>query len=243
MINYRILVQYEGTRYSGWQKQGNTDRTIQGKLEAILEKMTGESVEVHGSGRTDAGVHAVGQVANFKLKKAYPNILAYLNEYLPDDIAVVDICETSERFHSRLSAKEKTYVYKIDCGQVADIFDRRYTWYIGRKLDIDAVREAAGYLLGKHDFMSFCGNKRMKKSTVREIYSINIEELGDKVIIEITGNGFLQNMIRLIVGMLVEIGLGNRTPENMKEVLEAKNKDKTAGMAPAQGLLLKQVIY
>ena len=218
--NIRMTLEYDGSRYDGWQKQGNTDNTIQGKLEAVLFKWTGQEVEVHGSGRTDAGVHARGQTANFHIEEKFcPSAAAameYMNRYLPEDIRVIDAKEAPERFHSRLSAVRKTYAYYV---------------------------ETAGYLLGEHDFKSFCSNKRMKKSTVRRIDQIGIHADGTKVVFTYTGNGFLYNMVRILTGTLLEVGLGKRRPEEMKAVLEARNREAAGATAPPEGLFLMQVEY
>ncbi len=243
--NYKITLQYEGTRYNGWQKQGNTDNTIQGKLENILEKMTGYAVEVHGSGRTDAGVHAMGQVANFHLREDMEpeEIKAYLNQYLPDDIAVTKAERAPERFHSRLSAVKKIYTYQIETGAKRDVFTRRIQYGLGRPLDAAAMRQAASLLCGTHDYKSFCGNRKMKKSSVRTVETIHINEDGSHVVLTFVGNGFLQNMVRIMTGTLIEVGLGKRSPESVKEILAAKDRQAAGTMAPAEGLCLAGVLY
>ena len=245
MRNFKVTLQYEGTRYQGWQKQESTDNTIQGKLEALLSKMAGTKVEIQGSGRTDAGVHAAGQVANFHLDtdQSPSQIVDYMNFYLPEDIAVISIEEVPERFHSRFSATRKTYVYRIHTGAVSNVFERKYVYDYGPQLDVERMRQAAKLLEGEHDFKSFCGNKRMKKSTVRTIYSIDIEELSDEIRISYTGNGFLMNMVRILTGTLIEVGDGRRTPESMTEILEKKDREQAGYTAPPQGLVLKKVYY
>ena len=177
-MNYKLILQYDGTKLNGWQKQGNTENTIQGKIEAILEKMYGEYVEIHGSGRTDAGVHALSQVANYHApaKFSVEEIKSTLNEYLSKDIRVLQVELVDERFHARLTATGKTYEYRIDHGEVANVFLRKYVMREETPLDLQAMRRAAVYLLGTHDFKTFCANKKMKKSTVRTITSIVIEE-------------------------------------------------------------------
>ena len=174
MINYKMILQYDGSRYSGWQVQGNTEQTIQGKLQSVLEKMTGEEIEIHGSGRTDAGVHAMGQVANFKLQSAYEpeEIKRYCNQYLPEDIVVLEVSEVPLRFHSRLNAVKKTYCYRIFLGEKPDVFRRKYVTPVAENLNINKMKAAAEVLLGTHDFTSFCGNRHFKKSAVRTIYEI-----------------------------------------------------------------------
>lgn len=244
-MNYKIVLQYDGTKLNGWQKQGNTDNTIQGKLEAILEKMYGEFIEVHGSGRTDAGVHALGQVANFRAsdKCTEDEIKKVLNGYLPKDIRVSEVSKADERFHARLSARGKTYEYRIDNGEVANVFWRKYAMREENPLDLEAMGKAAVSFLGTHDFKSFCANKKMKKSTVRTITSITIEEKDGIVSIRYTGNGFLYNMVRILTGTLIEVGRGMRSPEEMKGILDALDRGAAGFTAPAQGLFLVEVIY
>lgn len=244
-MNYRLLLKYDGTKLNGWQKQGNTDNTIQGKLESILERMYGEKIEVHGSGRTDAGVHALGQVANFHAPAVFlpEEIQNTLNEYLSKDIRVLQAEAAEERFHARLSAKGKTYEYRIDNGKTADPFVRKYTMREAAPLDLNAMREAAVYFLGTHDFKSFCANKKMKKSTVRTITKIQIEEKDGIVSICYHGNGFLYNMVRILTGTLIETGRGLRKPEEMSRILEALDRTAAGFTAPAQGLFLVKVDY
>lgn len=243
--NYKITLQYEGTRYDGWQKQGNTENTIQGKLEAILAKMTGYDVEVHGSGRTDAGVHALAQVANFHLEEELEpeQVKEYLNRYLPDDIAVVKAKRAPERFHSRLSAVKKVYTYQIETGVKRDVFTRRLQYGLGRPLDVDAMKQAAALLCGTHDYRSFCGNRKMKKSTVRTVEVIDIKLDGSLVVLTFVGNGFLQNMVRIMTGTLIEVGLGKRKAQSMKEILDALDRQAAGITAPAEGLCLAGVLY
>lgn len=244
-MNYKLVLQYDGTKLNGWQKQGNTDNTIQGKLEAILEKMYGQYVEIHGSGRTDAGVHAFGQVANFHASKTFSTeeIKSKLNEYLSKDIRVLSVETADERFHARLSAKAKTYEYRIDNGEIADVFQRKYVMREEIPLDLEAMRQAAGYFIGTHDFKTFCANKKMKKSTVRTIYSIHIGEKDGIVSLKYRGNGFLYNMVRILTGTLIEVGRGKRSPEEMQAVIQAMDRGAAGFTAPAQGLYLVEVEY
>lgn len=245
--NIRITLEYDGSRYDGWQKQGNTDNTIQGKLENVLFRMAGEEIEVHGSGRTDAGVHARGQVANFHINAELcpdgETAREYLNRYLPEDIRVLSAKIVPERFHSRLSATSKTYGYYVETGDKKNVFERKYVYGFGKKLDVEAMRQAAEFLIGEHDFKSFCANRRMKKSTVRRIDEIRIVEHGTKLEFLYTGNGFLYNMVRILTGTLLEIGSGMRQPEEMKEIIEAKNRDMAGRTAPPEGLFLLHVDY
>ena len=245
--NIKLILEYDGSRYDGWQKQGNTDNTIQGKLEAILSKWANESVEIHGSGRTDAGVHAKGQVANFHIEKdVCPDgkaAMEYLNQYLPEDIRVLDAAVVDGRFHSRLLAIRKTYAYVVETAEKKSVFERKYVYGLGERLDLKRMQEAAGYFVGEHDFKSFCSNKKMKKSTVRRLNSIEIREQGSKVVLLYTGNGFLYNMVRILTGTLLEVGLGKRKPEEMREILEAKNREAAGMTAPPEGLFLLEVEY
>jgi len=245
--NIRLVLEYDGTRYDGWQKQGNTENTIQGKLEAVLSRFAGEAVEVHGSGRTDAGVHAKGQSANFHVDGAVcpspETAMEYLNRYLPEDIRVTAAEEVPERFHSRLSAVRKTYSYYVETSNKKNVFERKYVYGLGEKPDVRAMREAAEYLLGEHDFKSFCSNKRMKKSTVRRLDRIEIRENGTKLEFTYTGNGFLYNMVRILTGTLLEVGMGKRRPEDMERILLAKNREAAGMTVPPEGLFLMDVEY
>lgn len=245
MKNYQMILQYDGTRYSGWQKQGNTSNTIQGKLENVLSKMTDSDIEIHGSGRTDAGVHALAQVANFKCNtsKNCNQIQDYLNEYLPLDIRVLSVKEASLRFHARLNASCKHYRYVINTNSVADVFSRKYMTHLPYSYDIDAMKKAAGLLLGEHDFKSFCENKHMKKSTVRTIHSITFSLENGILSIDFTGNGFLYHMVRILVGTLLEIGEGKRMPDDITSILLEKNRPAAGFTAPPQGLYLVEVFY
>lgn len=245
MKNYRITVSYDGTRYKGWQVQKSTDETIQGKLQKVIESICRHPVEVIGSGRTDAGVHAKGQVANFHMEGDFNELelLDRINHYLPGDIAVTSLSQVDDRFHSRYKAKSKTYVYRINTSNRSNVFEHRFIYEYGQQLDEDRMREGAELLLGTHDFKSFCGNKKMKKSTVRTIYAIDIERIGDELKISYTGDGFLQNMIRILTGTLVEIGRGDRKPESVTEILNAKDREVAGYTAPPQGLILEEVQY
>ena len=245
MMNYGFTVSYDGSRYEGWQRQVRTKETIQGKLEDTLEKITGEKAQVIGAGRTDAGVHALGQYANFHLKEAYD--LKMLedawNRALPDDISIHGLTIMDERFHSRFSAKEKHYRYSIRVAAEKDVFRRRYVWQLGKELDVEAMRKGAVLLLGTHDFTSFCGNKHFKKSALRTIFDISLTLSGGELSIDYRGDGFLQNMIRIITGTLVEIGEGKKRPGDIPIILEAKDRAAAGFTAPPQGLTLVEVTY
>ena len=243
MRNIVLTIQYDGSRFDGWQKQGNTQNTLQGKFEAILSRMTGEETELHGSGRTDAGVHAMGQIANFRTECDLPidEMMDYINHYLPRDAAVIAIREGAPRFHARLNARGKHYRYRIRTSSVPDIFSRRFVWELGKNCDIGAMRSAAEQLCGKHDFTSFCDNKRMKKSAVRNIERIDITETEGELVLDFYGDGFLYHMIRILVGTLIDIGSG--ASYDIPAVLEGRSRALAGPLAPAQGLCLMEVFY
>lgn len=244
MKNYKVIVSYDGTKYSGWQKQGNTNNTIQGKLESILSKLVNEKVEVFGSGRTDAGAHAKYQVANFKIDidKTKEEILEYINNYLPNDIAINSIEEVDMRFHSRLNAKTKTYLYRINISGISNVFEKNFVFNIKANVNLEKMREASKSFIGENDFLPFCNTKKSKKSTVRKIYSIDILEENGEIKIYIKGNGFLYNMVRIIVGTLFEIGQGKRE-NNIKEIFESKERANAGITMPSCGLCLIDVEY
>lgn len=244
MRNLRLDLCYDGTRYRGWQRLPGKDDTIQGKLETTLSRFLGEPIEISGSGRTDAGVHAKNQVANFHCQSDMKaeEILSNLRRYLPEDIGIYSCRDVSPRFHARLNAKEKTYVYRIWNSDRPCVFERRYLAVFPETLDIAAMKQAAGYLLGEHDFSAFCGNAKMKKSTVRFIRRISIETVGEEIRLSFTGNGFLHNMVRILTGTLIEVGRGERSPDSIAALFGGKRAD--AGfLAPPQGLCLMEVEY
>ena len=244
-MNYRFDIQYDGTRYGGWQRQKTTDNTIQGKIEEVLFRMTGSPVLIQGAGRTDAGVHALGQVANghFDSRMSCEEICDYMNHYLPEDIEILRVSQVSERFHSRLNAREKLYRYRIGIGSHKNVFERKYLCPLHETYDVKAMEQAAGYLTGTHDFRSFCANKKMKKSTVRTIYEIRITELPKELQIDYRGDGFLYNMVRILTGTLIEIGRGSRKPEEIQAILEGRDRGLAGFTAPARGLTLVEVGY
>ncbi|WP_432661782.1 tRNA pseudouridine(38-40) synthase TruA [Wukongibacter baidiensis] len=245
MKNIKLIVQYDGSRYKGWQRLGDSDMTVQGKLEDVLSKMTGEKVEIFGSGRTDAGVHALMQMANFKTNSELSSkeILDYCYRYLPDDIVVKKVRKADDRFHSRYSVKRKRYLYKILNYQLHDPFTRKYITHIPENLNIKAMEKAANYLVGEHDFSSFTTAKSKKKSRVRTIYDIDINKEDKIVEIMINGSGFLHNMVRIIVGTLIEVGLGRLKPEKVLHILNKKDRKLAGPTAPAKGLFLYDVEY
>lgn len=245
MQNYKLTIQYDGTRYNGWQRQGNTENTIQGKLNEIIGRYLGEETDIAGSGRTDAGVHALGQVANFKTSKCLDreSFVRDINAFLPQDIRIIKAESVDERFHSRLSAVSKTYEYVIDNAPVSDVFSRKYSYRLEEKLDVEEMRRAAAFLTGTHDYISFCGNKKFKKSSVRTVTDIDITQADGKLRIAFTGNGFLQNMVRIMAGTLIEVGLGKRDADSMTDIINARCREAAGRMAPPEGLFLKEVVY
>lgn len=245
MKNYKLTIQYDGSRYSGWQMQGNTENTIQGKLQRVLGQLDGAPVEVQGSGRTDAGVHARGQVASVKLasEPECARLIAYCAQFLPRDIAVVDAQEAPERFHARLNARSKCYVYRIWNSPIPNVFERKYLCQLEESLDPEAMAQGAALLVGTHDFRSFCGLRRFKKSTVRRIDAIQVERLGAEIRLTYTGNGFLNQMVRLITGALVETGLGLYPPDHIAHILAAKDRSAAGRVMPPEGLCLESVTY
>lgn len=241
---YRLTLCYEGSRYHGWEKKAGQD-TIQGKLEAVLERLCGAPVRVDGAGRTDAGVHALGMVASTHLTtRLTPDALRdYLNRYLPEDICVTELREAAPRFHARLNAVGKTYRYTCWVGPGKPVFDRRTVLVLDERPDLGAMRAAAALLVGEHDFRSFCGNPRMKKSTVRRLDALTVERAGSYLRFTVTGSGFLMHMVRILVGTLLEVGCGRRAPESMVEVLAARQRAAAGPTAPAKGLCLMEVYY
>lgn len=242
--NYKFIIEYDGSRYFGWQHQPDKV-TIQGKLESVLSLMCGREVEVIGAGRTDAGVHARAMTANafLETESSCREIRDYMNRYLPDDIAVKEVREASPRFHARYNAIGKTYRYTCYDGEVKPVFDRKYYMPLEEKPDLERMRQGAELLKGQHDFRNFSTNPRMKKSTLRCVDRIEIERQGDYLYFEFHGTGFLQNMVRIMVGTLLETGLGRMTPEQIQEALDNPERQKAGPTAPARGLCLISVDY
>ena len=245
MQNYKLTLCYDGTKYKGWQRQGNTENTIQAKLETLLSRLLGSPVEVSGSGRTDAGVHAYCQVCSFRAdtEMSAEDILSALRRYLPEDIGAVSLTKAAPDFHARLSCREKSYLYRIWNSDLPNVFSRRYTYTFPDALNISEMRRAAALMLGRHDFTSFCANKHMKKSAVRELRSIEIYRHEEELRILLTGDGFLYNMVRIIVGTLIEVGMGAKSADSIPDILRAKDRSQAGFTAPAQGLALYEVKY
>lgn len=243
MANYKLTIEYDGTRYHGWERKRNLD-TIQGKIEDVLTRMTGETeLNLIGAGRTDAGVHARGMVANIHLKTPIQpeELRSGLNRYLPEDIAVREVRQAADRFHARYNAAGKTYRYTCSLGK--NVFQRRYVTRLEETPDVERMRRAAAFLMGQHDFRSFCGNPKMKKSTIRTIDRIDIERRGDLLTFTFHGDGFLQHMVRILVGTLIEVGCGRMEPEQMPDILAAQRRSEAGPTAPAGGLTLMSVDY
>ena len=243
--NYKLKISYDGSRYFGWEHQPDRE-TIQGKIETVLARMVDKDmVDVIGAGRTDAGVHARAMIANVQLdtQMSPEEIRDYANRYLPDDIAILEVREAADRFHARYKAVGKTYQYTCFDGPVKPVFDRKYYTPLDQELDVEAMQEAAHFLEGKHNYKSFCGNSRMKKSTVRIVDTITVRRRKGYVYLTFHGTGFLQNMVRIMSGTLIEVGLGRKRPEEVGEILEACDRKVAGPTAPAKGLCLLKVDY
>lgn len=243
--NYCLHIQYDGSRFNGWQKQGNTRQTIQDLLEKLISQFVNEVIELKGSGRTDRGVHAKGQVANFYCSKkiAIQECKEWLNGKLPEDIHIDRAEEVPLSFHSRKSAVSKTYEYHIWNSKEKNVFSYRYAYSVEQPLDISKMEEAALLLCGTHDFLGFSSLKETKKSTVRTINSIRFDGLRNHIVIQYNGDGFLYHMVRILTGTLIEVGMGIREPESVREVLTKRTRSLAGSMAPAHGLFLKNVEY
>lgn len=245
MNNYKMLIQYDGGRYKGWQRLGGQENTVQGKIERVLSELFKKDIEIIGSSRTDAGVHALNQVANFKTNENFSTkeVKSYLNKYLPNDISVIDVSLAAENFHSRYNTSRKTYLYKIWNEEYSNPFLRKYSSHISQKLDISKMKRAAEYFIGEHDFTAFTNAKSKKKSMVREIYSIDIKKSEGLIQIRLIGNGFLHNMARKIVGILIDIGLDLAEIERIPEIINSKERKHVGRIAEASGLYLERIEY
>ncbi len=245
MKNYKLLIQYDGGRYKGWQRLGGGEHTIQAKIENVLSQCIGSTIEIIGSSRTDAGVHALAQVANFKITQsiAEADIKKYLNEYLPQDICILAVTAMPEHFHARYHAKGKTYLYQIWNQEQSNPFMRKYSMHVKGKLDIRRMQKASAHFLGEHDFTAFSNAKSNKKSMVRTLSAIGIEEQDGFVRIRVTGDGFLYNMVRKIVGTLLAVGLGEVSADSIPDIIGSKERRQAGYMADACGLYLESVEY
>ena len=245
MRTFRLTLCYEGTRYKGWQRQGNTPDTLQAKLEELLGRVLEQKIELAGSGRTDAGVHARRQVCSFRAAtdRSCGELLAALREHLPEDVGALALEEAAPRFHARLSCTGKRYVYRVWNSDAPCVFERRWTAVFPAPLDTEAMERAAEKLTGTHDFTAFCANRHMKKSAVRTLRAVDVERVGDELRLGFEGDGFLYNMVRILVGTLLEVGTGARRPEDMPAILDSRDRARAGFTAPAHGLILWDVRY
>ena len=245
MPNFKLTLCYEGSRYKGWQRQGNVSGTIQEKLEAILSRLLEQSVELSASGRTDAGVHARMQVCSFRAEtsRSCEEILSGLRAHLPEDIGALSLEEAPPRFHARLNCREKTYLYRIWNSPEPNVFTRRFQLRMEEPLDLAAMERAAALLCGRHDFAAFCSLKNPKRSTVRDLRAIRLEQEGSELCLFFTGDGFLYNMVRILTGTLLEVGLGRLSAEQMPQILSSLDRSQAGPTAPPQGLCLWEVKY
>lgn len=245
MKNYRLILCYDGTKYGGWQRLGNTENTIQQKIETVLSRLLEQEVEIAASGRTDAGVHAAKQVCSFHAETELQceELLKEIRRYLPQDIGALELTEAPPRFHARLNCTGKTYLYRIWTSEAPNVFERNYLYAYTKPLDVGKMKSAAELLCGEHDFAAFTNAKHMKKSTVRRIASIEIEQTGEELRLYFTGNGFLYNMVRILTGTLLEIGAGKRVSEEIPEILASRRRGQAGFLVPAKGLILWDVQY
>lgn len=244
MRNIKLTLEYDGTNYQGWQKQ-KIGKTIQGTLEKAIWELTKSNIEVIGSSRTDSGVHAKGFIANFKTKSTIPSnkFREALNYRLPEDIVILKSEEVSNDFHSRYSAKGKTYSYSIINREVPLAIYRNYYYNVKKQLNIGAMSEACRYFIGTHDFNAFKSSGGSVKTTIRTITDLHIESNGDIIKIYVTGDGFLYNMVRIIVGTLIMVGNNKIKPNEIKEIIDSKDREKAGICVPANGLVLEEVYY
>ncbi len=244
MRNFKLELRYDGSRYRGWQRQGNTGATIQGKVESALSRILEQPIEISGAGRTDAGVHALQQFASFQADTALSceAILSALRAFLPDDIGAIALSNAPARFHARLNCVGKTYLYRIWNSELPCIFERKYVLRMPDTLDENAMRRAAAHLTGEHDFAAF-HTGRAKKSTVRQLDAVSISREGPELRISYSGNGFLYNMARILTGTLVEVGAGRLSPDAIPLILKCRERGNAGPTAPPQGLCLMEVRY
>ena len=245
MRNIKLVIEYDGKEFNGWQKQPNK-LNIQGEIEQAIERITGEKVDLMASGRTDAGVHAMGQVANFKTNSNMPieKFPIALNANLKKSIVIKSAEEVEERFHSRLNCKRKTYRYVINNSKYGTAIYRNLETHIPIKLDIQKMQQAIKYFEGEHDFKAFKASGTSSKSSVRTIYKAEVLDAGnERIYIELTGNGFLYNMVRIISGTLVDVGLGKIEPEEIENIILSKDRQYAGKTLPPQGLYLLTVEY
>lgn len=245
MRNLKLMIEYDGHRYLGWQRLGDSDKTIQGKIERVLTQITHENIELIGSGRTDAGTHAKGQVANFKSQYLGSTmaLLEALNQQLPQDIVITEVEEVPERFHARYNVKGKKYTYFVWNAPIPSAFERQYSYHYPVPLKIHLMEEACQQLLGKHDFIGFSALKKTKKSTVRTLQEVSITREGNLLCFTFIGDGFLHKMVRILMGTLLEIGSGQRSVETIHAIFQQQVRSEAGATVPAQGLFLEEVYY
>lgn len=238
---------YDGSSYAGWQRLGRQNKkpSIQYILEECISEYLGESIQIIGSGRTDAGVHALGQVANFHCRSRLPvDILRRnINSKLPEDIIILELEDVSKEFHSRYSAKAKTYEYRVDLREPPSVFTRKYVYHVSNAVNIEAMKKASDFLIGTHDFKAFSTDRKDKKSTIRTVESITINKHENELKIRITGDGFLYNMVRIIVGTLLEIGEGLRKPEDIPAIIKGNSRHLAGKTMSSHALFLIDVRY
>ena len=244
MRNIKLTIEYDGKDFNGWQKQPNK-LNIQGTIEQAIKAVTGEDVELNASGRTDAGVHAIGQVANFKTESKIPieKFAIAINSRLKKSIVIKKAEEVDERFHSRLNCKKKTYRYVINNSEEGSAIYRNLETHIPQKLNVSKMSEAVKYFEGEHDFKAFKASGTSSKSSVRTIYEAKVYQNDEKIFIELTGNGFLYNMVRIIAGTLVDVGIGKIKPEQITEIINSGNREMAGKTLPPNGLYLVKVMY
>ncbi|CAM3483469.1 tRNA pseudouridine(38-40) synthase TruA [Marinicrinis lubricantis] len=245
MYNYKLTIQYDGGRYKGWQRLGDSDNTVQGKIEKALSVLVGHQVEIIGASRTDAGVHALAQIANFKISEpiAESKMMNFLNHYLPPDICITRVELVDDRFHARYHAKDKTYLYKIWNEEYSHPFMRKYSMHVKKKLSLEEMKKGCQYFIGEHDFTVYSNAKSNKKDMVRTIYSMDVEVSDGFIQFRVCGNGFLYNMVRKMIGTLIEIGLGEKKAEEIPAILQSKERRQTGGMVDACGLYLERINF
>ncbi len=239
-----LRLEYDGTRFAGWQRQDG-QRTVQGEIEAAIERIVGERATVHGSGRTDAGVHALGQVASFRARTRIgaAEIGRALSAMLPEDIAVLGAWEADADFHARFGAASKVYRYRVLNRRERSAIDRAFSHRVAAPLDLDAMRAAAAVLLGRHDFRAFCTEATSRNDTVRTVSRLDLERRGDYIVVEIEADGFLYNMVRSIVGTLLLVGTAKMSVDAFRNVFLSRDRRRAGPTAPARGLFLVEVRY
>lgn len=244
MQNIKLLIEYDGTCFSGWQRQNN-GRTVQQEIEKVLAKIMKRPVKIHGAGRTDAGVHALGQVASFKENIPVPvdKIPFALNSILPEDISIIKASEVEEDFHARYSAKGKRYIYQIYNGPLRSPLQRNYSYFVSQPLDVNKMQESTQYFLGTHDFKGFMTARSSVQNTVRTLYKLDVYFDENLIKIEVEGNGFLYNMVRIIVGTLIKVGKGKISPKEIERIIASGIRENAGPTTPAQGLYLAEVFY